>query len=44
MGKVAVMMSADRADGTMSSHFGKAEWIMIAGTEGGAPEFEGTTG
>ncbi len=40
MAKVAVMMAADRADGTMSSHFGKAEWIMIAGTEGGAPEFE----
>ncbi len=39
MGKVAVMMEADRADGPMSSHFGKAEWIMIAGTECGVPEF-----
>jgi predicted Fe-Mo cluster-binding NifX family protein len=40
MGKVAVMMAAGRADGPMSGHFGKAEWIMIANTEGGVPEFE----
>ncbi len=44
MGRVAVMMAADRADGTMSSHFGKAEWIMIAGTEDGALEFEKNDG
>ncbi len=44
MGKVAVMMSADRADSTMSAHFGKAEWIMITGAEGGAPEFEANDG
>jgi predicted Fe-Mo cluster-binding NifX family protein len=44
MSRVAVMMAADRGDGAMSSHFGKAEWIMIAGTEGGAPEFERNDG
>lgn len=30
MGKIGVMMSENRADGRMSSHFGKAEWIMAA--------------
>lgn len=39
MSKIGVMMSADRADGEMSSHFGKAEWIMISDTENRAPEF-----
>jgi predicted Fe-Mo cluster-binding NifX family protein len=39
MSKVAVMMSAEQANGQMSSHFGKAEWIMIADKEGGVPEF-----
>lgn len=39
MSKVGVMMSVEQADGQMSSHFGKAEWIMIADKEGGAPEF-----
>jgi predicted Fe-Mo cluster-binding NifX family protein len=33
MSKVAVMMSADNANEPMSSHFGKAEWIMIADTD-----------
>jgi len=33
MAKIGVMMSADRADEEMSSHFGKAEWIMVADTE-----------
>ena len=32
MAKIGVMMSADHADGQMSSHFGKAEWIMVAET------------
>ena len=32
-------MSADSADGQMSSHFGKAEWIMVADTENRIPEF-----
>jgi len=39
MSKIGVMMSADRADEQMSAHFGKAEWIMVAGTENQAPEF-----
>jgi predicted Fe-Mo cluster-binding NifX family protein len=39
MSKVAVMMSAERADGPMSSHFGKAEWIMIADTETASNKF-----
>ena len=33
MSKVAVMMSADRPDKVMSSHFSKAEWIMVADTK-----------
>jgi predicted Fe-Mo cluster-binding NifX family protein len=33
------MMSADRADEEMSSHFGKAEWIMVADAESGVHEF-----
>lgn len=39
MSKVAVMMSAERADGSMSSHFGKAEWIMVAEAESQVPAF-----
>jgi predicted Fe-Mo cluster-binding NifX family protein len=39
MAKIGVMMSADRADEKMSSHFGKAEWIMVADTESGISEF-----
>lgn len=39
MSRIAVMMSADRADGQMSSHFGKAEWIMVSDTETKALEF-----
>lgn len=39
MSKVAVMMSAENADEVMSSHFGKAEWIMIADTESASHEF-----
>lgn len=38
MGRITVMMSA-RSDAPMSSHFGKAEWIMMAGAENAAPEF-----
>jgi len=33
------MMSADRADEQMSSHFGKAEWIMVADTDSSVLEF-----
>ena len=44
MGKIGVMMSADRADGQMSSHFGKAEWIMVADTENPVLEFVKNTG
>ena len=39
MGKIGVMMSADRADGQMSAHFGKAEWMMAADAEGAVPVF-----
>jgi predicted Fe-Mo cluster-binding NifX family protein len=33
------MMSANSADGQMSSHFGKAEWIMVADTDSSVLEF-----
>jgi predicted Fe-Mo cluster-binding NifX family protein len=33
MSKIGVMMSGDSADAQMSSHFGKADWIMIADTD-----------
>jgi predicted Fe-Mo cluster-binding NifX family protein len=33
------MMSADLIDGQMSSHFGKAEWIMVVNNESWHPEF-----
>jgi predicted Fe-Mo cluster-binding NifX family protein len=39
MAKIGVMMSADRADEEMSSHFGKAEWIMVADTDTPVPVF-----
>jgi predicted Fe-Mo cluster-binding NifX family protein len=39
MAKIGVMMSADRADEAMSSHFGKAEWIMVADTDNPVPVF-----
>ena len=39
MSKVAVMMSENRLEGQMSSHFGKAEWVMIANTDSDAPIF-----
>ena len=39
MSKIGVMMSADRADGLMSSHFGKAGWIMIVDAENPASVF-----
>lgn len=39
MSKIGVMMSADRADGLMSSHFGKAEWIMVGDAESSVSEF-----
>jgi predicted Fe-Mo cluster-binding NifX family protein len=33
------MMSADCADGQMSSHFGRAEWIMVSDAENAVPAF-----
>ncbi len=39
MSKIGVMMSADRAEEQISAHFGKAEWIMVAGTESPVPVF-----
>jgi predicted Fe-Mo cluster-binding NifX family protein len=39
MARIGVMMSADRADEVMSSHFGKAEWIMVVDAESGDHEF-----
>jgi predicted Fe-Mo cluster-binding NifX family protein len=47
MTKIGVMMSADRADEKMASHFGKAEWIMVTDTENSVIEFvknEGSNG
>jgi predicted Fe-Mo cluster-binding NifX family protein len=35
MAKIGEMMSENRADEKMSSHFGKAEWIMIS--DSGSP-------
>ena len=39
MSKIGVMMSANRADGQMSSHFGKAEWMMVSDAENAVPVF-----
>lgn len=39
MAKVGLMMSVDKADGRMSAHFGKAQWIMIADSENKVPRF-----
>lgn len=39
MGKIGVMMSVDRPEGLMSSHFGKAKWFMVADSGDGAPQF-----
>jgi len=33
-------MSENRAEGQMSSHFGKAEWIMVIDTDNPVPTFE----
>ncbi len=40
MSKIGVMMSENRAEGQMSSHFGKAEWIMVIDTDNPVPMFE----
>ena len=40
MGKVGVMMSENRVDAQMSSHFGKAEWIMVIETDNPVPAFQ----
>ncbi len=39
MSKIGVMMSADHADEPMSSHFGKAEWVMVTNPDSPAREF-----
>ena len=39
MGKIGVMMSAESADEAISSHFGKAEWLMITDTGNPTPVF-----
>jgi predicted Fe-Mo cluster-binding NifX family protein len=39
MSKIGVMKSADRADEHMSSHFGKAEWIMLVNPDNSTLEF-----
>ncbi len=39
MSKVAVMMSENQVNAQMSSHFGKAEWVMVADTECHSFEF-----
>ena len=40
MSKIGVMMSAHAVDEKMSSHFGKAEWVMVADTESSTIGFE----
>jgi predicted Fe-Mo cluster-binding NifX family protein len=39
MSNVAVMMSENQVNAQMSSHFGKAEWVMVADTECHAFDF-----
>jgi len=39
MSKIGVMMSAESTDGQMSSHFGKAEWIMVTNADNAVPMF-----
>lgn len=39
MSKIGVMMSENRAEGQMSAHFGKAEWIMVVDADSPAPTF-----
>ncbi len=39
MSKVAVMMSENSLEGQMSSHFGKAEWVLVANTDSDAHVF-----
>ncbi len=39
MSIIGVMMAEDRADAQISSHFGKAQWIMVADTEKSIIEF-----
>lgn len=43
MRKIGVMMAGNAADGPMSGHFGKAEWMMTV-DENGAQEFFENTG
>jgi predicted Fe-Mo cluster-binding NifX family protein len=40
MSKVAVMMSENRVEGQMSSHFGKAKWVMFVDTDNPVPTFQ----
>ncbi len=39
MAKLAVMMSSNEADGAMSLHFGKAEWVMVVDPASRTAEF-----
>jgi predicted Fe-Mo cluster-binding NifX family protein len=39
MSKIGVMMSSESADGQMSSHFGKAEWIMVSDADNAVSVF-----
>ena len=39
MGRIAVMMSNNEVGGPMSSHFGKAPWVMLVNAPGAVPEF-----
>lgn len=39
MSRIAVMMSDGRPDAPLSSHFGKAPWIMVSNTEDGTVIF-----
>jgi predicted Fe-Mo cluster-binding NifX family protein len=40
MGKIGCTVLINRDDSPLSSHFGKAKWVMIADPETGAAEFE----
>jgi predicted Fe-Mo cluster-binding NifX family protein len=40
MSMVGVMMSENRAEGKISSHFGKAEWMMFVDTDDSVSTFQ----
>lgn len=39
MSRIGVMMLAGQAEASLSTHFGKAPWLMVLDTEHGATEF-----